>query len=123
MIDGWRQLPDHPSVNLKEPGAPAVIERLHRLSVSVEAGLASTTDAERFLCLGLGCLCLRVLIEIEEQALDEAMSVADGILTVLALVELKKPILLHGFDATVWPFVERAIQQGLSTRVGLEDGP
>jgi hypothetical protein len=52
-------------------------------------------------------LCLRVLIEIEEQTLDEAMSVADGIFSVLALAELKKPILLHGFDDTVWPFVER----------------
>jgi uncharacterized protein (DUF849 family) len=39
MIDGWRELPDHASVNLKEPGAPAVIERLYRRGVGVEAGL------------------------------------------------------------------------------------
>jgi uncharacterized protein (DUF849 family) len=122
MIDGWRELPDHASVNLKEPGAPAVIERLYRRGVGVEAGLASVPDAERLVRLGLGRLCLRVLIEIEEQALDEAMSVADGILSVLALAELKKPILLHGFDDTVWPFVERAVREGFSTRVGLEDG-
>jgi hypothetical protein len=63
-----------------------------------------------------------VLIESEEQTLDEAMSVADGILSVLALAEFKKPILLHGFDATVWSFVERAVREGFSTRVGLEDG-
>jgi hypothetical protein len=63
-----------------------------------------------------------VLIEIEEQTLDEAMSVADGTLSVLALAESKKPILLHGFDDTVWPFVERAVRNGFSTRVGLEDG-
>jgi uncharacterized protein (DUF849 family) len=50
------------------------------------------------------------------------MLVADGILSVLALAELKKPILLHGFDDTVWPFVERAVREGFSTRVGLEDG-
>jgi uncharacterized protein (DUF849 family) len=122
MIDGWRELPDHASVNLKEPGAPAVIERLYRRGVGVEAGLASVPDAESLVRLGLGRLCLRVLIEIEEQALDEAMSVADGILSVLALAELKKPILLHGFDDTVWPFVERAVREGFSTRVGLEDG-
>ena len=122
MVDGWRELPDHASVNLKEPGAPAVIERLYRRGVGVEAGLASVADAERLVRLGLGRLCLRVLIEIEEQAFDEAMSVADGILSVLALAELKKPILLHGFDDTVWPFVERAVREGFSTRVGLEDG-
>jgi hypothetical protein len=85
--------------------------------VGVEAGLASVADAERLVQLGLGRLCLRVLIEIEEQTLDEAMSVADGILSVLAGAELKKPILLHGFDATVWSFVERAVREGFSTRV------
>jgi uncharacterized protein (DUF849 family) len=122
MIDGWRELPDHASVNLNEPGAPAVIERLYRRGVGVEAGLASVTDAERLVRVGLGRLCLRVLIEIEEQMLDQAMPVADGILSVLALAELKKPILLHGFDATVWPLVERAVREGFSTRVGLEDG-
>jgi uncharacterized protein (DUF849 family) len=122
MIGGWRELPDHASVNLTEPGAPAVIERLHRLGVGVEAGLASVAAAERLVRLGLGRLCLRVLIEIEEQTLAEAMSVADGILSVLARAELNKPILLHGFDATVWSFVERAVREGFSTRVGLEDG-
>jgi uncharacterized protein (DUF849 family) len=122
MIDGWRTLPDYASVNLNEPGAPAVIERLHRRGVGVEAGLSSVADAERLVRLGLGRLCLRVLIEIEEQTLDEAMSVVDGILSVLARAKFKKPILLHGFDATVWPFVERAVRDGFSTRVGLEDG-
>jgi hypothetical protein len=73
--------------------------------VGVEAGLASVADAERLVRLGLGLLCLRVLIEIAEQTLDEAMSVADGILSVLARAELKKPILLHGFDDTVWPLL------------------
>lgn len=121
-IDRWQELPDHASVNLNEPGAPAVIERLHRRGVGVEAGLGSVADAERLVRLGLGRLCLRLLIEIEEQTLGEAMSVADGILSVLARAELKKPILLHGFDATVWPFVERAVREGFSTRVGLEDG-
>jgi uncharacterized protein (DUF849 family) len=122
MIDGWRELPHHASVNLTEPGAPAVVECLYRRGVGVEAGLASAADAERLVRLGLGRLCLRVLIEIEEQTLDQAMSIADGVLSVLRLAELKKPILLHGFDDTVWPFVERAVREGFSTRVGLEDG-
>jgi hypothetical protein len=41
---------------------------------------------------------------------------------VLARAGLGKPVLLHGFDATVWSFAERAGRQGFSTRVGLEDG-
>ena len=47
---------------------------------------------------------------------------ADAILAVLAEAGVRKPILLHGFDATVWPFVEHAFARGFSTRVGLEDG-
>ena len=122
MIEGWRELPDYTSVNLNEPGAPAVVERLHRRGIGIEAGLASVADAERLVRLGLGPLTLRALIEINEQALDEADTVTDGILAVLGQAGLAKPVLLHGFDATVWPFVARAARQGFSTRVGLEDG-
>ena len=118
----WRELPDYASVNLSEPGAPAVIERLHRMGVGIEAGLASTADAERLIRLDLMRLSLRLLIEIDEQDLAEAMAVTDAILAVLGEAGVRKPILLHGFDATVWAFVEQAFARGFSTRVGLEDG-
>ena len=36
--------------------------------------------------------------------------------------ELRRPLLLHGLDATVWPFVALAADRRWSTRVGLEDG-
>ena len=49
----WRELPDYASVNLSELGAPAVIERLHRMGVGIEAGLASAADAERLIRLDL----------------------------------------------------------------------
>lgn len=118
----WRELPDHASVNLSEPGAPAVIERLHSMGIGIEAGLASAADAERLIRLGLAPLSLRMLIEISEQDMAEAMEVADAILAVLAEAGVRKPTLLHGFDATVWRFVEHAVARGFSTRVGLEDG-
>ena len=122
LIARWRELPDYASVNLGEMGAPAVIEALHRRGVGIEAGLAIAADAERFIELGLGSPALRVLIEIGQQPLGEAMAEADAILAVLARAGLRKPVLLHGSDATVWPFVERAAREGFSTRVGLEDG-
>ena len=34
----------------------------------------------------------------------------------------RKPILLHGLDATVWPLLDAAFARGYSTRVGFEDG-
>ncbi|MGD9510617.1 MAG: 3-keto-5-aminohexanoate cleavage protein [Geminicoccaceae bacterium] len=121
-IAGWRELPDHASVNLSEPGAAAVIELLHRRGVGIEAGLATTADAERLARLGLAALCLRVLVEIEEQDPAAALARADAVLAALAAAGIRKPLLLHGFDATVWPLVQRALALGLSTRVGLEDG-
>jgi uncharacterized protein (DUF849 family) len=121
-IDAWQELPDYASVNLSEAGAPAVFERLARRGIGVEAGLASLADLERYLSLGLARLTLRILIEIEEPDERAAHALADAMLARLADAGIKKPLLIHGTDATVWSFVERARRQHLSTRVGLEDG-
>lgn len=121
-ISRWRVLPDYASVNLSEPDAPAVIGLLHRMGVGVEAGLATVADAERLASLADRHRVFRVLIEIEAQDLGRADAVADGIEHVLARADIVRPILLHGFDDTVWHFVARAHQKRWSTRVGLEDG-
>jgi len=122
-IGSWSALPDHASVNLNEAAAPQVIDLLRRRGVGIEAGLAGAADAERLLALGLGPGCLRVLIELDrEQTFTEAKAAADQILDLLARAPWRKPILLHGFDATVWPMLEHAVRSGYSVRVGLEDG-
>ncbi|MCO6425845.1 3-keto-5-aminohexanoate cleavage protein [Sinorhizobium meliloti] len=118
----WRQLPDYASVNISERDAPAVIALLHRMGVGVEAGLATVADAERFVTLPDCHRAFRILIEIEEQDLGKADAIADGIAQVLERANILRPVLLHGFDATVWHFVSRAHQRRWSTRVGLEDG-
>ncbi|MDX3975136.1 3-keto-5-aminohexanoate cleavage protein [Shinella sp.] len=122
LIAGWRELPDYASVNLSEPDAPAVMALLREKGVGIEAGLASVADAERLLSLTDHDRVLRILIEIDEQDLARAMAVADGVATTLASAGLRRPVLLHGSDATVWPFVEKARERRWSTRVGLEDG-
>ena len=121
-IDGWRELPDYASVNLSESAAPAVIARLLSRGIAVEAGLASVADAERLVALSLGGRALRMLIEVSEQDFDEALAVVDGIETVLNRAGLRRPMLVHGRDATVWRFVALAAERRWSTRVGLEDG-
>jgi uncharacterized protein (DUF849 family) len=121
-ISGWRELPDYASVNLSETAAPTVMESLRQRGIGIEAGLASIADAERLASLDHGGRVLRVLIEISEQALDEAYAVANGIEKVLQRAGIRRSILLHGENATVWPFVQRATLRKFSTRVGLEDG-
>src|ERR1700677_2701827 len=121
-IDAWDELPDYASVNLGEHAAPAVMEKLRQRSIGIEAGLASVADAERLVKLDIGKRVLRILIEISEQDLSEALAVADGIAAVLDRAEARRPLLLHGSDATVWQFVALAADRRWSTRVGLEDG-
>jgi uncharacterized protein (DUF849 family) len=121
-IVGWRELPDYASVNLSEADAPGVMELLRQRGVGIEAGLATIADAERFVALADHGRVLRVLIEIDIQDLSAALDEAHGIAAVLERAEVRRPILLHGADATVWPFVELAQQKRWSTRVGLEDG-
>lgn len=121
-IAGWRELPDYASVNLSEVDAPAVMELLRQRGVGIEAGLATTEDAERFISLADHEKVLRILIEIDIQDLSKALDEARGIAAVLERAEVRRPILLHGVDVTVWPFVELARQKRWSTRVGLEDG-
>jgi uncharacterized protein (DUF849 family) len=121
-IAAWRELPDYASVNLSEPDAPAVMALLTQRGIGIEAGLASIADAERFLGLPNHDRVFRILIEIGEQELGAAQGVADGVAALLGGAGLRRPMLLHGFDATVWPFVAIARQRQWSTRVGLEDG-
>lgn len=122
IISSWTTLPDYASVNLSEGDAPAVMELLRRRGIGVEAGLASVADAERLAGLENQVSVLRILIEIEQQDLDAAQEVMEGIVAVLDRAGISRPILLHGFDATVWPFVGLARERRWSTRIGLEDG-
>ena len=61
FIDSWKVLPDYASVNLSEKAAPALFEKLHRLGIGIEAGLAQPEDAARLVELGLARFALRVL--------------------------------------------------------------
>ena len=121
-ISAWRDLPDYASVNLSEADAPAVMELLRQRGVGIEAGLATIADAERFVALAEHSRVLRILIEIDIQNLSAALDEAHGIAAVLERAGVRRPILLHGVDVTVWPFVALAHRKRWSTRVGLEDG-
>ena len=123
QIANWRALPDHASVNLSEPATPDMIKLLRRLGVGIEAGLASVADAELLLALNVGPACLRILVELDrEKTTVEASAAADAMLAALAKAHWRKPILVHGFDATVWPMLEYATRKSYSARIGLEDG-
>ena len=121
-INEWSSLPDYASVNLSEPDAPAIFSLLEAKGVGIEAGIATVEDAERFVSLRQRDKVFRVLFEIEQQDLRQAQATLAGIQTVLNEAGVQRPILLHGFDATVWHFVREARVKRWSPRIGLEDG-
>jgi uncharacterized protein (DUF849 family) len=122
-ISEWNVRPDYASVNLSENDAPTIMDLLTSKGIGIEAGLATADDAKRFVDLAICDRVFRVLIELDhEKGLGSALDTYDEIIDVLKQASVARPILLHGFNDTVWPFVERARQQRFSTRVGLEDG-
>ncbi len=121
-IRAWRVSPDYVSVNLIEEDAPEVMAIAIEKGVGVEAGLWSVSDAERFVRLPVAQHCLRALIEINEQDVDQGREVAAAILDILQRSQLRIPRLLHGCDATKWDIYRDAVRLELDSRIGLEDG-
>ncbi|WP_305984590.1 3-keto-5-aminohexanoate cleavage protein [Roseibium sp. MMSF_3544] len=121
-INEWSSIPDYASVNLSESDAPAIFSLLESKGIGIEAGIATVEDAVRFVSLPQRDKVFRVLFEIEEQDLKQAQATLVDIQAVLNEAGIQRPILLHGFDATVWFFVREAREKRWSTRVGLEDG-
>ena len=113
-------MPDYASVNLSEKNAPAVIERLHRSGIGIEAGLAHPEDAKRLLSLGLDRLALRLLVEVNEQERTHASAIVDEILAVLRTADVPKPVLLHGANASAWPLLQRAVGSDSPRESGLK---
>jgi uncharacterized protein (DUF849 family) len=122
FIRNWSVLPDYASVNLNETDCATVIEHLEMRGVGIEAGIWTAADAARCLESNLTSRALRLLFEINQQDKTEALSELAAIEKRLGESARLKPVLLHGYDATVWTFVETAFARGYSTRVGLEDG-
>jgi uncharacterized protein (DUF849 family) len=117
----WDVRPDFASVNFSEPGAGELCAALGEAGVGIEAGLSSPVDAARYLALGLGASCVRVLLEPEEPDVAAALATVAAIEGVLAGAGDRVPRLLHGEGPTAWPLLDAALARGYDTRIGLED--
>ncbi|MGA9873901.1 MAG: 3-keto-5-aminohexanoate cleavage protein [Rhodococcus sp. (in: high G+C Gram-positive bacteria)] len=115
-VSSWRTLPDFASVNWHETGATEVAALLLDRGVAVEAGLWNAEAARSWLDSGLATQCLRALLEVQPGA---SLSVADELLALTAPVGI--PLLLHGQNDTCWRTLGLAVENGLASRIGLED--
>ena len=122
LLTTWTELPDYVSINLGEVAALDLWHSATRRGIAVEAGLSSVADAQRLLQIATPATCCRLLVEVAEQNLEEALRTAHTILHATQAFQPPVPRLLHGTDATMWPLFQVALEQRLSTRIGLEDG-
>jgi uncharacterized protein (DUF849 family) len=115
LVAGWAELADRPdfaSVNVGEDGYAALAELLTGMGVAVEAGVWTPAEADRAGPVD------RVLVEIIGTPARDAVAAADAI---LARLDGRAPVLLHGEDEAAWPLVTHAGRLGLPTRIGFED--
>lgn len=123
QMKAWRVLPDYVSVNLSEDDAPQIIDLMLAMGIDVEAGLATAADARRFVTLATAKDCLRILVEIDfEQDVARALAIADEMIGIITHNGPDLPILLHGFDRTMWPLYRKSRALGVDARLGFEDG-
>ncbi|MGJ7906413.1 3-keto-5-aminohexanoate cleavage protein [Actinopolyspora sp. H202] len=119
-IASWTVLPDHASVDWHDPDAERIAHALLKRGIGIEAGIHSGTEAdEHFAQWRHREHALRILTEIVDPTATGATATAE---TLLARIRpTSTPILLHGRAAGAWPVLRLAEQQGLHTRIGLED--
>lgn len=121
-IRRWEHRPDVASVNLSERGAIEVAETLLDLGIGVEAGVWSLADADVLIGSGLADHCHRVLVEaVGGETPETALALVDAILGRLHDGAVESALLVHGSGQATWPVLERALTDGIATRVGLED--
>jgi uncharacterized protein (DUF849 family) len=120
LVSAWHR-PDYASVNLGEDGALEVMRALLGSGIGIEAGVWTVWDAELLVSSGLADQIERVLIEITDGVLADALPLARAIHAVLDRGSVRAPRLQHGDGETTWVLIADAVQRGWDTRVGFED--
>lgn len=121
LVQRWASpaLPDSVTVNLHEAGSVDLIHLLGDRRVAVEAGVW-TVDAARIL-VATKVRVAAVLVEPTQVSVEDAQRNTAAIMTVLDRGKVGVPRMLHGADATAWPMLSQALEEGLDIRIGLED--
>lgn len=121
FIAEWTELPDHASVNWHETGADRVAALLLSRGVGVEAGVWDATGLDAWSGSPSRAECMRVLIELPDEAAEVVRRHAEGLIAHVRLDEPSIPILLHGEQRSAWPALALAAELGVDSRIGLED--
>lgn len=120
-IEKWQELPDFASVNWHEDGADEVAVKLISRGIGVEAGIWHREGLQAWAASPVRSQCLRVLVEVQDMAPDEARKNAKTLVRSVLELEPEIPVLLHGEERSTWAAIELAGELRVDTRAGLED--
>ena len=115
-------LPDFASVAFSEEGAAEAAELVLARGMVLESAVWSMADVPALLASSTLHRNVRILIEPELESPAEAVAACREIAAALRAAGVTAPLLYHGYDATVWPVVRAAVEDGCEMRIGLEDG-
>ena len=119
LVAAWELLPDLVSLNIDEPGWPALATILQRAGVAIEIGLASVPDAREFVSGPIKVA--RALIEVPQADPDAAVAAAAAMEEPFAEAGFDPPRLHHGEGPATWAVIDAALALGRDVRIGLED--
>jgi uncharacterized protein (DUF849 family) len=114
LVAAWESTPELVSLNLAEEGWQRLAALLTERGIGIEAGLATTEDAEALVASDLAPH--RVLVEV-----DGGVAQAQAIDDVLDRANHAAPRLHHGYGVATWDVLRAAQARGHDVRIGLED--
>jgi uncharacterized protein (DUF849 family) len=119
LVAAWELLPDLVSLNIDEPGWPALATILRRAGVAIEIGLGSVADAREFVSGPIAVA--RALIEVPDADPAAAVAAAAAMEEPFAEAGFDPPRLHHGEGPATWAVIDAALALGRDVRIGLED--
>lgn len=121
-VRSWRNLPDFASVAFCEEGAEETAQLVVSRGMTLESAVWSIDDVPALLRSSVLDQNVRVLIEPLAEDPDDAVEACREMAAALRAGGVRAPLLYHGDEATVWPVLRAAAEDGAQIRIGFEDG-
>jgi uncharacterized protein (DUF849 family) len=123
LVAAWPDdaLPDFASVTFAEEGGAEAAQLVIDRGMVLESAVWSMEDVPGLLASPTLTKNVRILIEPEDEDPAEAVATCRQMARAIRAAGVETPLLYHGFDASTWPIVQAAIEDGVETRIGFED--
>ena len=123
LVAAWPEdaLPDFASVTFAEEGGSEAAQLVIDRGMVLESAVWSMADVPGLLASPTLLDNVRILIEPEVEDPETAVAACREMAAAIRAAGVTASLLYHGYDASTWPIVQAAIEDGVETRIGYED--